>query len=63
MLSNLPPNITDRDLDEELIDDNLDEDFKLHLEAGLTYLGINGDGDREWQGTNEQWKKYNSLTE
>lgn len=40
---------------------NLKED--LHEEAGLTFWGLDEEGQPEWVGTNEQWNNYELLTQ
>lgn len=37
------------------------EDFKLHEEAGLQYIGSEMGGEEEWYGTQEKWSLYKKL--
>ena len=50
-------------IDRQDIDNILDEDTDLHLLAGLMDGGLNGDGDIDWIGTDEQWDRYEELCE
>jgi hypothetical protein len=36
---------------------------QLHLDAGLTYAGINNDNELEYIGTDKAWEKYEQLYE
>ena len=33
----------------------------LHIQAGLSFSGQNGEGQNEYIGTTKQWKKYEQL--
>lgn len=39
----------------------LSED-ELHILAGLVPAGFDGEGDRMWLGTNQQWRFYEYLS-
>lgn len=43
--------------------DNLPNEDDLHLQAGLTSGGINGDGEVDWIGDVYQWDTYQRLCE
>lgn len=38
-----------------------EEDYILHVEAGLLDYGKDEDGDDTWMGTNKEWATYSEL--
>ena len=43
--------------------EDYEPEIDLHLQAGLVDAGIDNDGEMEWIGTDEKWKRYNKLVE
>jgi hypothetical protein len=51
-MNNYPPNYEVEDTTED-----------LHALAGLVDVGLDEDGEVEWQGSREQWKKFEQLND
>lgn len=35
--------------------------YQNHINAGLTYIGRDEEGEEEWLGTDEKWNRLNYL--
>lgn len=51
----------ERERAEDMADEADDEDYKMHLKAGLQFVGYNEDGEREYIGKWEHWAAYRNL--